>query len=182
MMLLLLLEAGGEHSPEFVSNRRPELESTQGRTLAQVHIHYLYLACFTAKLILSQVTLPPAAPSEAQTERRRSENATEPTFLCARQPYHEPSVARHDLGRMDVPCQYCGALYWEAEKLSNSPKSSPLFACCSSGYVRTSQSTYTPSLFSENLNSKFYNFKYQQLKLTSAPHRRTFCVIYHSNK
>ena len=62
---------------------------------------------------------------------------TEPTalYLAARGAYREPST-RHDLGRMDVRCSYCGATHWMAEKLSNSSNRSPRFtSCCLEGKV-----------------------------------------------
>ena len=59
----------------------------------------------------------------------------DPLFLAARHPYHEPHT-RHDLGRMEVRCRWCGALHWMMEKLSDSSTSSPVFGlCCNSGKV-----------------------------------------------
>ena len=56
-------------------------------------------------------------------------------FFAARRPYREP-VTRHDLGRMEVKCRWCGALHWMGEKISNSLESNPLFGlCCNSGKV-----------------------------------------------
>ncbi|KAJ7193496.1 hypothetical protein B0H12DRAFT_992595, partial [Mycena haematopus] len=53
----------------------------------------------------------------------------------ARRPYIEPQ-ARHDLGRMDVSCEHCGALHWNAEKIVNSPVGRPQFGmCCDHGKV-----------------------------------------------
>lgn len=59
-----------------------------------------------------------------------------PAYRLAREPYVEPA-GRHDLGRMDVTCEYCGALHWSAEKTSNSRVNSPEFGiCCDHGLVR----------------------------------------------
>ncbi|KAH9834149.1 uncharacterized protein C8Q71DRAFT_688168, partial [Rhodofomes roseus] len=53
----------------------------------------------------------------------------------ARQLYHDPP-ARHDLGRMDVACRFCGALHWIAERLTASSARNPTFgSCCNSGKV-----------------------------------------------
>lgn len=57
-------------------------------------------------------------------------------FLAARHPYADPP-ARHDLGRMDIICPSCGALHWEAERLSSSSAQVPKFGmCCNQGQVR----------------------------------------------
>ena len=59
----------------------------------------------------------------------------DPLFFAARCPYEEPRM-RHDLGHMDVKCQWCGALHWMNEKLSDSSTSHPMFGmCCNGGKV-----------------------------------------------
>ena len=60
----------------------------------------------------------------------------DPLFFIARRPYRDPPQ-RHDLGRMDVPCENCGALHWMAERLSKSTNRSPKFGkCCAEGKVQ----------------------------------------------
>jgi hypothetical protein len=81
----------------------------------------------------------------AQIARRRNERALSPHLLCARQPYND-NIPTHSLGRMDIQCHFCGALHWQAEKLTTSPLSSPLFGtCCNSGKVRIPLSTTNSS-------------------------------------
>ncbi|KJA13928.1 hypothetical protein HYPSUDRAFT_59633, partial [Hypholoma sublateritium FD-334 SS-4] len=46
--------------------------------------------------------------------QRRHRHGTRDLFLAACKPYQEPPQ-RHDLGRMDVPCQKCKALHWMDE-------------------------------------------------------------------
>lgn len=59
----------------------------------------------------------------------------DPLFLAAHCPYQEPRE-RHDLGRMDVKCRWCGALHWMNEKLYHSSAINPIFGmCCNSGKV-----------------------------------------------
>jgi hypothetical protein len=46
-------------------------------------------------------------------------------------------MARHDLGRMDVPCHECGALHWMDEKTQRSSKAHPKFGtCCNHGKIK----------------------------------------------
>ena len=57
-------------------------------------------------------------------------------FCIGRQPYMEP-LQRHDLGRMDLICEHCGAAHWLEERLSKSSARSPKFgACCMEGKVQ----------------------------------------------
>ncbi|KAG5219444.1 ATP-dependent DNA helicase [Salix suchowensis] len=55
---------------------------------------------------------------------------------CPR-PYRDP-YARHDLGRMDVSCAFCGALHWREESTVKSRRlGTPEFGvCCDHGKVR----------------------------------------------
>jgi hypothetical protein len=56
-------------------------------------------------------------------------------FLAARRPYQEPP-SRHDIGRMNVKCAWCGALHWMSEKVVRSSIGNPDFPlCCDSGNV-----------------------------------------------
>eukprot|EP01084_Bolivina_argentea_P084286 152467_1 len=52
--------------------------------------------------------------------------------------FDENSVEPHYVGKMNVKCKHCGALHWEAEKLSKSTaKSGPLFGlCCMNGAIQ----------------------------------------------
>lgn len=60
----------------------------------------------------------------------------DPPFLAARVPYREPNM-RHDLGRMNVKCRFCGSLHWMNERLKSSSTSNPIFGlCCNSGKVK----------------------------------------------
>ena len=53
----------------------------------------------------------------------------------AREPYNDPPH-RHDVGRMDVLCPFCGAYHWMAEKVLNTPMHRPEFTtCCQRGRV-----------------------------------------------
>ncbi|KAF9492606.1 hypothetical protein BDN71DRAFT_1573656 [Pleurotus eryngii] len=56
---------------------------------------------------------------------------------AARRPYRDP-YARHDLGRMDVSCAFCGALHWREESTVKSRRlGTPEFGvCCDHGKVR----------------------------------------------
>ena len=69
-------------------------------------------------------------------KKRTSHNLLDdPLFLAARSPYQEPHV-RHDFGRMEVMCPYCGALHWMEESRRDSTRSNPIFGlCCDSGKV-----------------------------------------------
>jgi hypothetical protein len=58
--------------------------------------------------------------------------------LAGRREYRDPE-SRHDLGPMDDPCSDCGALHWEAEKVSRPPANvSPYGICCNHGKVSLS--------------------------------------------
>ena len=73
--------------------------------------------------------------SRRQESQHRRRQRGRDLFRIARRPYVEPSQ-RHDLGRMNVSCPYCGALHWMDERLSDSSKRSPRFGtCCLSGKV-----------------------------------------------
>jgi len=65
--------------------------------------------------------------------RNRTVNRHHPMLLAARHPYRDPSV-RHDLGRMDVVCDKCGALHWVDERTTHSrPDSAKFGLCCNHG-------------------------------------------------
>ncbi|KZP09647.1 hypothetical protein FIBSPDRAFT_900326 [Athelia psychrophila] len=73
----------------------------------------------------------PACAPPHRTRAQHAGNALPP----ARQPYREPA-ARHDLGRMDVPCRHCGALHWIGKRVGKSSVTSPDFGlCCDHGQV-----------------------------------------------
>ncbi|KAF7372308.1 ATP-dependent DNA helicase [Mycena venus] len=79
----------------------------------------------------------PNAEARADTTRcRRRPAAHNELFMIARGDYHDPP-SRHDLGQMDDPCPACGALHWEAEKVSKPPTESrsPYGLCCNHGKV-----------------------------------------------
>jgi hypothetical protein len=76
------------------------------------------------------------ADADPRPRQRNRRNQIPALYLVARRPYQEPR-GRHDLGRMDVPCQHCGALHWFAEKTVKSPARAPKFGmCCDHGKVR----------------------------------------------
>ena len=86
----------------------------------------------------------------------------DPLFLAARRPYEEPNM-RHDLGRMEVKCQSCGALHWMDEKLSDSSINNPVFGmCCDSGKVEVPMLRDPPPTlksFLENNDQQGKNFR-----------------------
>jgi len=77
-----------------------------------LHAHLSKQRQLTNKFLGSQC-------QESQQRRRRGRDL----FRIARRPYVEPSQC-HDLGRMNIPCPYCGALHWMDERLSDSSKRS----------------------------------------------------------
>ncbi|RPD57504.1 hypothetical protein L226DRAFT_445735, partial [Lentinus tigrinus ALCF2SS1-7] len=65
----------------------------------------------------------------------------------ARQPYNEQLIVVHNLGSMDVPCTFCGALHWVDEHLAVFRTTSPQFGlCCDRGRVRLPSPPPTPDL------------------------------------
>jgi hypothetical protein len=77
----------------------------------------------------------------------------DPLFLAARHPYEEPDN-RHDLGRMEIQCQSCGALHWMNEKLCDSSRSRPVFGlCCNSGTVALPLSRDPPQALKDLIES-----------------------------
>ena len=70
----------------------------------------------------------------------------------ARRPYVDPGQ-RHDLGMMSVPCPYCGAFHWIAEKIGNSPMHKPEFtSCCQRGHIDIPYQSKLPGILSTLLN------------------------------
>ena len=54
----------------------------------------------------------------------------------AREPFNK-NWPVHNMGKMDIICQDCGALHWKCEKLSNSSQIHPKFGtCCFSGKIQ----------------------------------------------
>jgi hypothetical protein len=54
----------------------------------------------------------------------------------ARQPFDNTQPI-HSLGKLEVKCDYCGALHWIDERLAKSSKRSPKFGmCCFSGKIK----------------------------------------------
>ena len=50
--------------------------------------------------------------------------------------YGSPFSFRHQLGRCNIPCQFCGAQHWIEERVQNSTKEAPKFStCCEHGAV-----------------------------------------------
>src|SRR6202161_1126780 len=59
-----------------------------------------------------------------------------PNLSLACQPF-DPNWQVHDMGKMDVVCEYCQALHWQCEELFHSSRIHPKFGmCCYSGKVR----------------------------------------------
>jgi hypothetical protein len=54
-------------------------------------------------------------------------------FCIARNPYI--ITQKHDCGRMNVTCHYCGALHWMDERVSSSKQSPEFSMCCQHGHV-----------------------------------------------
>ncbi|CAB4491168.1 unnamed protein product [Rhizophagus irregularis] len=76
--------------------------------------------------------------SETPRERkRRLNNERQAAHYRRRQRrQNNISIERHDLGRMDQICTYCGAKFWMNEKDKHSTQNSPSFAvCCAGGKV-----------------------------------------------
>ncbi|KAF8149543.1 hypothetical protein B0H34DRAFT_190849 [Crassisporium funariophilum] len=84
----------------------------------------------------------PAPPAPRQ-QPHRAVGAIRPAIAlhrllpAARRPYQDPET-RHDLGRMNIACPYCGALHWDAERTAKSRRGgNPEFGiCCDHGKVR----------------------------------------------
>jgi hypothetical protein len=74
--------------------------------------------------------------SQCQESQQRRQQRGQDLFHIAHRPYVEPSQ-RHDLGQMNIPCPYCGALHWMDKRLLDSSKRSPRFGIVFESPVRS---------------------------------------------
>lgn len=82
-------------------------------------------------LALAQEAADAEAQAQAQGEAQQQYN-----LPIGRKAYEEPTN-RFSLGPMNVECQHCHALHWDAEKLTASPHNEPRFGlCCLQGQVK----------------------------------------------
>lgn len=75
-----------------------------------------------------------------QTRRIRELEPQEQPLPIARRPppYQLTSTVsfRHQLGRCNISCQFCGAHHWIEERIQNSTKQAPKFStCCGNGAI-----------------------------------------------
>ncbi|KAJ6456618.1 hypothetical protein C8R47DRAFT_1029309, partial [Mycena vitilis] len=95
--------------------------------------------------VAAQIALPPPHIAQQNNQGHQPNNAPQPEFpnfvAAANLPHYakpviEAHVKRITLGRMNLVCPECGALHWEAERLSKSSLRNPQFGtCCLNGKV-----------------------------------------------
>ena len=74
--------------------------------------------------------------------------------------FDENSIQPFYCGKMDVQCEHCHALHWEAEKQANSPKNKPVFGvCCSKGLQHIPEMPKLPPLLKDLFDRKAPNSK-----------------------
>ena len=82
-------------------------------------------------IVVPAQAVPAPAPHPIHYCNARIQNKEQ----LARKPF-DHSQPVHSLGKMDVKCEFCGALHWLDERISNTSKNSPKFGmCCFSGKI-----------------------------------------------